>query len=667
MPRLETLQSILDVAERKHAYFIRPDRPIPAKEPEQAETKDTPASVMLPASSESPSIMTAGTKALWVTLRQTIDLVTRARAAAGIPMGKVPSVLTEAEKEYNDLQHIIRESISRRSSGLAALERYLRDRLQAMRRTNTEKPPPAQIVQAAASTSTSASPDGDRGRASASTPSPSPPIISPSPRRPIFGLGASFDWGKLFPWLSKRRRHLHTLARVVEDGRRARLSPGMNKFRKRVLGVTPRRRDASTLSLPRVRSFRPLEKKSPPLVSLEPPTTPQAVLRHVLDSTKPYRRPTVPKIVAFHNSFGPLRSTASFNHIISICIRERFFTQAIQCMSEMRRAGLRWDSGTWVEYIRLQVMTKKWDAAENIIKNSVSDFGTLLALLPGQIYERPKRSTPDDRMEQLRLLGQAHVQIDAEHAARLPYAAKHRFVQSLIVSDPKAALKMTERCIRDLPPDPTKVELSEALDLVHLNLRAPNKTSGMAEYWRAWDRLVRLLDLHDKLRPTPFTVYLLLKYMRSAKNRSRRAHDTVQLVRKRWGPGIEDYWTHMIQARYAMHDKLDDRAYRLLQKAREELVAHRRRGVQHHPKTSHVLLRRYTHGWRRFYDLMRRWTHRHKKQRRLKLLKETERTEQEAVEAVVVPVAEPPSVAMPETTALVGAIRLHRKMASVRS
>jgi len=254
-------------------------------------------------------------------------------------------------------------------------------------------------------------------------------------------------------------------------------------------------------------------------------------------------------------------------------------------------------------------MTRKWLVVEHIIRNQVSDFGTLLALLPGQVTQRPQKSAPDDTAERLRLLGQAHIHVDPEHAVSLPYDATYKVIRSLVVTDPIEGLKMTQGHLRDLPIDPTDIQLKEALSLIHLNIRAPAKTSGMMQYHEAWGRLVGLLDMHAKLRPTPFTVYLLLKYLRSARGRSHRASNVVYACKKRWGTEIEDYWTHMVRARYAMHDNDDDKAFALLQEARDRLLAHGTH-VRGNPKINRFTMRRYLHGWRRFQDLLRRWRYR---------------------------------------------------------
>ncbi|KZT61325.1 hypothetical protein CALCODRAFT_491430 [Calocera cornea HHB12733] len=700
-PSLQSIQSIVK-AERPVRTPREPRvEPIQGQFEAPAKVRATPAIVMQLANRK-PIPHNAAERSLWHRVRRMVNRAIAARQAAGMPLARIPT----RQEEHRQLQNVIRQALERRSAGLAALEKYLRERLAEMRRRRLEKQShekhtsvepafmkhtentasPIQAIgdrdaeigaveetevekalaeiqaeqalknvtierleleklqrekesvaktelekdgveqdagekegieesvhaEAISPSRISAPAKDERELVPGSTPPPpSPPVIPSLSTPPSSGVRPSLGSNLPVPWWSRRSRQLHTLSRIVEDKRRSRLSPQMTRLRKRVQGLSPRRRDASSLALPTltsIRSIRPFDDRSTIPVFDTPATTPAAVLRLVIDSSKPYRSPTVDKLVAFHNSFGRLRSTASFNYVISICIRERYFKRAQQCFEEMRYAGIRWDSGTWVEFIRLQAACQKWDAVEAVIRNSTSDIGTLLALLPGQTNALGRSAAPSDTFERLRLLSQARIEIDAAHTVNLPYVAKYKLIRSLFIANPNEALQMTKRHLHDLPPDPTPAQLSEALDLIHLNLRAPtgNKSSS-AEYFRAWNRLCELLGLHDKLRPTAFTVYLLLKYMRSMKDRSRRAFDTVKMAKKRWGPGVENYWTHMTQALYAMQNNLDKRSYKLLKSAREELEALETGGMGLHSRTSHVAMRRYRHAWQRYYDLMRHW------------------------------------------------------------
>ncbi|EJU01088.1 hypothetical protein DACRYDRAFT_108418 [Dacryopinax primogenitus] len=593
--------------QQKRIRFSQP-RPKPAPiVPLKAEV--TVASVMIAAKSLSsldidPLLSLSPVQtSMWKRLRKTVNTVIRERKAAGIPLGPIP---TDAEIDYKALRLIIRQSMSRRSLGVVALEKYLRERLRILRQERVKQMlEEAQTkVKEQAGIMGPAVPVSPLDAASMEPPASGPSMPS-TPTRSRVGIGTSYKWKRFFR-LFGRGRQLHTLSRALEDDRVARFSPRTNKFRKSVHSVTSRRRTAFTIA------FGSPQHKAvqfPPSSLFNRPSTCQAAFRQLLEFSKPYRRPSVKAVVEFHRSLGAVRSTTSFNYVISVCIRERFFSEAQKSFFEMRSCHIPWDSATWVEFVRLNVATKKWDTIETILASQVADFDTMLTLLPGQVIHRPRNpvATTKDTEEKLRLLSNANVLVTHEQALCLPYPARYKIIRSLLVTNPDAALEMTKSSIRKLPTAPSQVQLGQALGLIHLHLRAPSKPSGVVQYWDAWKRLESLLELNQNIRPTPFTIYLLLKYIRGVRNRNRMARKAVSAYKKRWGESVEDYWTLLVQARYAMHDKDDNGAFDLLQKALKLLQEHERRGVAGNPATSRFVMKRYNHGWSRFYDLMRRW------------------------------------------------------------
>ncbi|GLB36053.1 hypothetical protein LshimejAT787_0303410 [Lyophyllum shimeji] len=287
--------------------------------------------------------------------------------------------------------------------------------------------------------------------------------------------------------------------------------------------------------------------------------------------------PTLPALLDYHDLHSGLRSTRSYNLLISLALRNRSYGTVPWLLESMHAESIPGNVETWKLRIRWLVQTKCWDKAWNeVMSTNVRGKGAtkgrfqVSSALPLPVWlefsqalkrgAEPRRATapggsdisttktasllPEPRdvyLTRYHTLMNNPPAIIPHDLAQTPPKAVYSVVSIMLDHEQtEAALSLTRAYLTSLPPRISNSCARTCLDIIHLHMVAGSSQRGLRRLYETRRTTVSLISLHPALRPTSTTLFLLLAPLRHAKRCGTVAWNIYRTFRAQWGGRIED-------------------------------------------------------------------------------------------------------------------------------
>ena len=325
-----------------------------------------------------------------------------------------------------------------------------------------------------------------------------------------------------------------------------------------------------------------------PIPPLPTPTSCEMLYQNILDMHK-YSHSPLTTLINYHFSRYQdtrlLRSTRSFNFLVSLALREAAFGTASRLFDAMKAESVRPNLETWKLTVRWLVRTGRREEAlrriERIMRREqwreelglhsghkgglplplwTELFGSLKrgalrrwVKIPDQ-QGKPRRRTPRFRCVVLR----AHDASTSAQAARFrslmhifPTATSGEYsqlspravffiVQAMIeMGNRREALEATLSYFQSLPRRLSRTQRNAALDIIHLHMGAVTQKPGLSRHFAQRRVIFDLLAAHSGIRPSSKTLFLVLASLRPCQRCGTVALKCLKTFRRRWGPRTE--------------------------------------------------------------------------------------------------------------------------------
>jgi hypothetical protein len=334
-------------------------------------------------------------------------------------------------------------------------------------------------------------------------------------------------------------------------------------------------------SLGTLSSKKPLETRPTPIVL--PAKTRAALyqnLLYLLSHRTPI--PSLPALLDYHDLHTGLRSTRSYNLLVSQALRHASFGTVQWLLTAMRADGLSGNLETWKLKVRWLIQTGWWDRAWNEVMEfrGQNDHGWIpqtLPVVPPQIWleffrtlkRRTSRSRPTMRHsleadgeaasppvsqvlaehpdtnriypERYRKLTANYPLLSPEVLARASPRMVYFVVMTMLNSQQSAtALSFTQAYLKALPPTVPANWARICQEIVHLHIALGSSQKGLRKFYESRRTMVSLTKLHPALKPTSTTLLLLLSSLRHAKRCGTIAWNVCSSFKQQWGAQTED-------------------------------------------------------------------------------------------------------------------------------
>ncbi|KAF9229205.1 hypothetical protein BS17DRAFT_771173 [Gyrodon lividus] len=321
----------------------------------------------------------------------------------------------------------------------------------------------------------------------------------------------------------------------------------------------------------------------PILIPISPDSLYQNILR--ITSNRPF---FLSAIIHYHfDCPRGMRTTRSFNLLISLALRQTAFGTARRLFSAMQTEAIPANMETWKLTIRWLVRTGRWgEAWERVLFiTEGKDFKSAPAITPTkplplplwlELFGSQKRGAlrrqsntqatgtgnpTENTMVSLRSLvpcpsQRSSVVEKSQYRALmqvLPSLTSSNCVQLLprtilimartmfLVGRRDLALSTTLSYLESLPPRLRRCDRRVVLDLVHLHLDmgARGGKPGLKRHFAQRRMLLKFLNARRDLTPSPMTLFLLLGSLRACRRGGSLAMQCLRLFQKRWGPHVQ--------------------------------------------------------------------------------------------------------------------------------
>lgn len=285
-------------------------------------------------------------------------------------------------------------------------------------------------------------------------------------------------------------------------------------------------------------------------------------------------------LTAYHSrqQFRGLRSTRSYNLLISFAIRHASFGTAKKLLMQMYTDGLDGDLENWKLKVRLMVRCGQWGIAWKSVMRVLEqrqwkhqlglsdDHGNGMPLAiwmeffttikRGAIREwtndgmRVVEENHVDRTEgalgsldsrRLKLLMQHAPSLTPKEYTRMPARAVYFIVWMMLrAGHLDDARNMTRAYLAGLPTQLAPREVRAALDVLHLHIPwGSTKRSPLAEHYDVRRTLEMFLAMHKALKPDSRTLFLLLRSLKRTTYSGTLARQVANSFRRKWGSHTE--------------------------------------------------------------------------------------------------------------------------------
>lgn len=324
-----------------------------------------------------------------------------------------------------------------------------------------------------------------------------------------------------------------------------------------------------------------------PIPHLPTPTSCETFYQNLLDMHN-YSHSSLTTLVNYHFSNPQdtrlLRSTRSFNFLVSLALRQAAFGTAARLLNAMKAESVLPNLETWKLTVRWLVRTGRWDEAmrrvqrvmrrerwpeELGLRSGHQDglplplwmefFGSLKRGALRRWVKIPQRrgygwksanfrcvvlqtSTVSGpvQVSRYRSLMNMFPLVASPEFSQLPPRAVFFIAQAMIqLGNHVKALESTSLYFQTLPRRLSRRQQHAVLDIIHLHIRAVTEKSGLGRHFAQRRVISHLLSAHPGIRPSSKTLFLILASLRSCKRCGTLAMKCLKTFRTRWGPRTE--------------------------------------------------------------------------------------------------------------------------------
>ncbi|KAL0071898.1 hypothetical protein AAF712_000821 [Marasmius tenuissimus] len=304
------------------------------------------------------------------------------------------------------------------------------------------------------------------------------------------------------------------------------------------------------------------------------------------------RRISLPKLIDYHDWYPHLRSTRSFNFLVTLALANSNYGTAKWLVQSMELANIAFDIRTQKLIVRWHVGIGLWERAwQRLTSTTTFDIaGRKRAVekpmeVPRQLwlefFEGLTRGVKSHTRAQYRrflrysqllvytrrfLLLMEHQPSTMDESTRLRIL--HLTIHALLrLRQTNAAMELTRRYLDYLSKDPSRRRSlpQSPLKLVHLFVVFGSWNRGLRKFHEARQFLMTFLYTYSFLVPTPLTVFLLLGTLRGAKKCGTVGLDCFVYFRSRWGGWVDDQMVRRRLASLAVKEGRMDIVGKILQ------------------------------------------------------------------------------------------------------
>ncbi|KAK7059037.1 hypothetical protein VNI00_001661 [Paramarasmius palmivorus] len=274
----------------------------------------------------------------------------------------------------------------------------------------------------------------------------------------------------------------------------------------------------------------------------------------------------LPRMIDYHDRYPDLRSTHSFNLLISLALRRSSFGTVQWLLRSMDAAHIPHNILTQKMTVRWLVSTGYWDRAWKLVTTAKSSDSQsqAAAILWMEFFNGLARGVEFkqlmDREDTQWQRGYAPAfgpSLHHGHRLQVLHFVVHALLQ---LKQPKDASSLTKRYLNTVSGKPGPFPMK----LVHLFVAFGSYERGLLKFHESRKALMSFLLAYSFLRPTPTTLFLLLGNLRTAKRCGTVAWDTYNYFKGRWGRRVDDQRVRRRVASLAVKEGRLDIVERLL-------------------------------------------------------------------------------------------------------
>ncbi|KAF7320106.1 hypothetical protein MKEN_00795000 [Mycena kentingensis (nom. inval.)] len=327
-------------------------------------------------------------------------------------------------------------------------------------------------------------------------------------------------------------------------------------------------------------------RPGPPTV--ERATTKRALYSNLVAMLYSSKTASLPVLLDYHRLHPDLRSTRSYNFLISLAIRHGSYGTVQSLLRQMATENVPRSFETVRLETRAFIRTGSWEVAWQRVNASYKPLPLPLwleflstanrASRPSSL-PRPSQAqrSPQTRFRTLMVNMPDFVPNNDPRSARAVYL----LVRQLVAMDrPQAATNVATRYFEALPDRLDWRWVDRCTTILNAVMAHKPSKRRLSEFHAARRKLNSMLAIHADLRPSSKTLVLLFNTLRGARQCGTESWQALQRFKMRWGPQAEDRPVRRRVAEYALiegrmdiYDKVVAAEQRFLALARQQDAA----------------------------------------------------------------------------------------------
>ncbi|KAF7295487.1 hypothetical protein MIND_01088600 [Mycena indigotica] len=309
--------------------------------------------------------------------------------------------------------------------------------------------------------------------------------------------------------------------------------------------------------------------RPPPPSTIARAQTPTSLYQNLIRLLAVPQTGSLPILLDYHELHkGGLRSTQSYNLLISLAIRNVAYGSAQLLFDSMSADQIPHDSETQKLQTRFLLRINSWEAVWDRVKAAHNPIPLDLWLEFLKDMKRPGTSATSSAQETRFRMLMLHLPTfssdirDSAHPALV-------IVRSMLLMDKHdAAMTLATRYLRSLPHHIDEKWVGHCMLIINALIAHEARKRGLRDFYPARRKLNEMLAIHPNLYPSPKTLMVLLSTVRQTQKCGTIAWHTLIKFKTRWGPNVEDENVRHRVAEYALIEgRLD--IYRRLRAAEE--------------------------------------------------------------------------------------------------
>ncbi|KAF7299668.1 FAD/NAD(P)-binding domain-containing protein [Mycena chlorophos] len=301
-------------------------------------------------------------------------------------------------------------------------------------------------------------------------------------------------------------------------------------------------------------------------------TTPNSLFNNLLSLWQTPRTASLPVLVDYHELHRDVRSTRSYNLLISLALSYRSYGTVNLLFKGMALDNIPENIFTAKLKTRYLIRRRSWEHAWRQLCTEYRQQAIPLSLWlelfanlkqpspaqdeqeqePEQIRRtRRRRATPETRFRTLML----NMPTFTPEGPKSAYSVLVIVRGMLAAGRPESATALAVRYFHELPEHVDRRWAAKCVLVIDAFIaHEAHKRGGpaLADFYSARRKLNSMLALHPDLRPTAKTLAILLSTLRRTRQRGAIAWQTLAKFTSRWGPGVEDQRVRRRVASYAV-------------------------------------------------------------------------------------------------------------------